>query len=73
MKAEFNRVLVEATGRIGLVAYVARVYRKDPRRLEWAYGRSASMACDFLKADPQVIDLEDLELVLGEGKVGDGK
>lgn len=67
MKAEFEKIIYERTGRLGNVAVCARVWREAPARLEWAYGANEADALRNLEAAPVVIELNALELeVCGE-------
>lgn len=69
MRAEFDKVIVERTG-FGVGAqvpeFVARVWRREPERLEWAYGEADRDAYANCITDPVVIDLNALETLVTE-------
>ncbi len=63
MKAEIDKVFVEPTGfKAGdrVPMFVARCYRQEPSRMEWAYGDSETDAFTRCKVEPQVLDLADV-------------
>jgi hypothetical protein len=69
MKAEFDRVIVERTGfgpGARVPEFVARVWRRDPACLEWAYGETERDAYANCMTDTSVIHLNALEALVSE-------
>lgn len=65
MRAEFDKIIYEATGRKGNAAWVARVYRRAegrlPKRLEFAEGATQEAAGVALEAAPMIIPLDCID------------